>query len=166
MCRSDIPDLRFEFHLLQLHMVLQVLEYISLSSYVEKTSTITSTNFQRSASCISKFFTVRILCTFLFNVVFFLDCIFFCQYYYYIRVWRIFTCMRSITYILVTRTVGPSFANVIYDTSFAIHFRIWTTSSIFSLIISRTTVANVIYATWGLKMADYIAIAIFLAFFE
>lgn len=32
--------------------------------------------------------------------------------------------LRSITYIVVTCTVDPSFAIVIYDTSFAMHYAI------------------------------------------
>lgn len=33
-------------------------------------------------------------------------------------------CLRSITYIVVTRTVDPSFAVVIYYASFAMHYAI------------------------------------------
>lgn len=35
-----------------------------------------------------------------------------------------YMCLRSITYIVVTRTVDPSFAIVIYDTPFAMHYAI------------------------------------------
>lgn len=36
-----------------------------------------------------------------------------------------YMCLRSITYIVVTRIVDPSFAIVIYDTSFAMHYAIY-----------------------------------------